>query len=352
MKKIMNLFSLKEEAYLFDSRAFVLKSFCAIVVAYVIGINTNIIQLDMISVLFGLMMTLQPLNSTGIRSGLEQVFATVIGISTTVILVGIFGINAITVGLAVAVTLYVCLKINWRIVSPVAFFTAIYMTQYVQFNSLGEPSMFLTARLRLYALVFGVLIGIIVNFVFSIFGYKRMFEKRYIYVGNQFIKTMEGIIYDIESNNTDLLKKHIEDLKFQQEAVFATIELVNDMEKDSKYLSRFIKQYDKNKLVLNREITRNMEYIVHLNYDICYCFDKKGSSSVPVSEEFIKYYKDGIEIFKTSVETVQKRMDVMMDVDINEKNEILGDGNNRIESNICDTVQKIKNINIITEKIY
>ncbi|GKT19327.1 hypothetical protein ADUPG1_004314, partial [Aduncisulcus paluster] len=92
----------------------------------------------MISVLFGLILTLEPVNVTGLRRGWEQFFATLIAAAS------------------VALTLYVCLKVNWRQISPVALFTAIYMTQYIQLDAAGNPSVLLTFRLRVIALGFGV----------------------------------------------------------------------------------------------------------------------------------------------------------------------------------------------------
>lgn len=182
MKLVLNIFKLSRPAMLYDSHLYILKGFVSILTAYVLFHDHEIVGNDMISMFFGMMMTLEAVNITGIKSGMSQIKATVLGGAVTAIIVGIFGVNWLTVPLGVAMTMYISLKFNWRMVSPVAIFTAIYMTQYIQMDAMGMPSMLLTFRLRLLALGTGVGIAIFYNYLFSLFFYNSMLRKRLVYI--------------------------------------------------------------------------------------------------------------------------------------------------------------------------
>jgi len=199
MIKIIKNIIMKREAVLFDAPLFILKSFIAIMAGYVLFNNHPLIGKDMISVLFGLILTLQPVNVSGLKSGWDQVSASLIGGIVTMIIVMIGGINFITVPLAVALTLYITLRINWRSMSVIAVFTSIYMTQFIQLTAGGDPSMLLTFRLRLLALGSGVLIAIIVNFVFSLIFYRSMVKKRTIFTIEKITESIIELIKVIKS---------------------------------------------------------------------------------------------------------------------------------------------------------
>lgn len=169
---------LSREAMLYDSPLYILKSFLGVFTAYILFAGHPIIGKDMISVLFAMVLTLEPVNRSGLRSGINQVKATLLGGLVSALLVGFLGVNYVTIPLAVALTMYMALVINWRFVSPVAIFTAIYMTQLVQVDALGNPSMLLTFRLRMLALAAGIVVAIFYNYIFSLFFYKSMLKKR------------------------------------------------------------------------------------------------------------------------------------------------------------------------------
>lgn len=198
MKHIKKYICLSREALLFDSPIYILKSFMGIITAYILFKNHNIIGKDMISVLFAMMLTLEPNNIAGIKSGISQVKASWVGGIVTAIIISLFGINVVTIPLAIAITLYVMLLGNWKEISPVAIFTAIYMTQYVQYNQLGEASVFLTLRLRLMALMAGILVAIFYNYIFSKFFYRKMTYKRHLYL----IERTIFLLRDYENSKT------------------------------------------------------------------------------------------------------------------------------------------------------
>lgn len=182
---------LKKEAILLDSKWYILKTFLAISTAFVLMSQVELVQRDMISVLFGLVLTLEPVNRMGIKNGWDQIFASLVGAITTSLIILIFGVNPLSIGASVALTLYICLLLNWKSVSPVALFTAIYMTQFLQLGPDGNPSVWLTFQLRFAALGSGVLIAVIYNYLFSLIQYKKISHKRSIYLFKQLLRNLE-----------------------------------------------------------------------------------------------------------------------------------------------------------------
>lgn len=202
IKFIQNIL-MKREAVLLDTPLFILKTFIAIMAGYALFHLNPLIGKDMISVLLGLMLTLQPVNISGLKSGWDQLSASLIGGMVTGIIVIIGGVNFVTVPLAVALTLYITLRINWRGLSVIAVFTSIYMTQFIQLTDAGEPSMLLTFRLRLLALGSGILIAVIVNFIFSLIFYRSMIRKRTIFILEKLTHSMEEFGKLIDGGSAD-----------------------------------------------------------------------------------------------------------------------------------------------------
>ncbi len=220
MKFILDKIKLGRQATLFDSYLYVLKGFLSIFTGYILFHNHSILGKDMISLLFGMMLTLEPINIVGIKSGLDQIKATVLGGIVTAILVSLFGLNAVTIPLGVALTMYISLKFNWRFVSPVAIFSAIYMTQYIQLDALGEPSMWITFRLRILALGAGVAIAILYNYLFSLVFYSSMLRKRLVYIVESLETHLNTYLKDEATGDLKALKVDISSL-------FSDIDLIN-----------------------------------------------------------------------------------------------------------------------------
>ncbi|WP_105615699.1 FUSC family protein [Vallitalea okinawensis] len=265
MSKTIHMFKLKAEANLFDANAYIAKTFFAIATAYLLAKQLPLVSKDMISVLFGLMLTLEPVTLTGIRNGIEQVYATLIGAIVTAIIVSIFGINVLTIAVSVSFTLFVCLRINWKAVSPVAIFTSIYMTQYVQLNELGDPSMMLTFRLRVLALGLGVGVAIIYNFLFAMISYKRMKNKRISYVISR------------TAMHIDIIKAYCRDEETMVEEKSDMAQTFNDIDwlhallEDMKLDDKLLKAIGIDRhgdLELLQKIAMYLREINHLTYDI------------------------------------------------------------------------------------
>jgi len=212
MIKFIKNILMKREAVLFDTPLFIAKSFIAVMLGYVLFSKNELLGRDMISLLLGLMLTLQPINVSGLKSGWDQMSASIIGGGITALIVLIGGINFITVPLAVAATLYITLRINWREMSVIAVFTSIYMTQFIQMTGAGEPSMYLTLRLRLLSLGTGILIAVVMNFLFSLLFYRSMLRKRTVFVVEKIVQSISDFIAaenSVESDGYEALEKQI-----------------------------------------------------------------------------------------------------------------------------------------------
>lgn len=126
------------------------------------------------------MLTLEPVNISGLKNGWDQITASIIGGVITVVVVLIGGVNLVTVPLAVTITLYVTLLIDWRKMSIMAVFTSFYLTQAILYTDAGQSDVLETFKLRMLALGAGVLIAVVMNFIFSLIFYKQIFRKRTI----------------------------------------------------------------------------------------------------------------------------------------------------------------------------
>ncbi|WP_461207694.1 FUSC family protein [Clostridium sp. DL1XJH146] len=320
--KVFKIFKLKKEAVLLDSKYFIIKSFLAVLFAYLISKNNPILSLDMISVLFGLMLTLEPVSLTGIRRGFEQVYATILGAFSTAIIIFIGGNNFITVALAIAFTLYVCLKINWREVSPVAIFTSIYMTQLVQTNLAGEPSIFLTMRLRLVALGAGVLVAIVFNFLFSFFTYREMIYKRVIYIISKIEYNLRISIKAIEEKNTMKSSEIMYTLPATFNDIDWTIAFFSDLTKEYKFINKLMPMSQKEIFDLN-EIILNLRTITHMNYDVLYMFSN---------------YKAVIEMEESTILNCTKMIGQQVEIINSLQNKIIDRSNKKEDNNKTYTV--------------
>lgn len=269
MKRIPEVLGLSSEAHLFDSKLYILKAMVAITAGYFVGRVTPIVKMDMISLLLGIMYNLESINTAGIRSGVDQLLASTIGAACTGILVQLIGFNALSIALAMGLTIYVSLKINWRIVSPVAIFTSIYMTQYVQLNSQGLPSILLTFRLRIMALATGIAIAVVFNYIFSFIYYRKMAYKRLEFAKGRVITGLEYTLNRLQIKDSDTSRNRImlfTSIMDDLEMVYKDLEV---MKNETKY---FFNIMNESQLKCMMRITKAFMDINHLGYSINYYF--------------------------------------------------------------------------------
>ncbi len=290
MKKLIGFFTLDKEAYLFDSRLYIMKAMVAVIATYLVVRQLPLVNKDLISVLFGLMMTLEPVTVTGIRSGLRQIIATLIGAIVTAIIIFVFGISIWTSAISISTTLFICLKINWREVSPVAIFTAIYMTNFVQYTANGEPSIPRTFLLRVLALGIGILMAVLFNFLFSLFFYKRMERKRIAHILTTLTGYLQIVKNGLELNSMAQVEQMKEAIQDTFKGIDWLVALVRDKEKEARIKHKILffgKEDERNATF--QEVLIALRNISHLIYDTAYIItnpkypiDEKDSHAIVV----------------------------------------------------------------------
>lgn len=291
MERSKRIWGLKKEAVLLDSWLYILKSMLAIGTGYVLGNMFSVTRLDMISVLLGVMYNLEATNISAVKGGINQLLASFLGAVTTGVLVYFMGVNVFTVMLGMGLTLFIALKIDYTAVSPVAIFTSIYMTQFLQNDALGNPSILLTIRLRIFALGLGVLIAMVFNFIFSLVYYRKITRKRLAYVKVK----LEGVMdytYDFLTAS-DQVKL---DYNNVFSPVFADIETVSsNLEALSKDPLLPFKILEKEHLETAKEIIKRMKLMTHLAYDSC---SMKDTFRTDLTSKQLASYRVFLDRFK------------------------------------------------------
>lgn len=264
MKSLERILGLKKEAVLLDSWLYIFKAMCAISVGFILGRTFAITRLDMISVLLGVMYNLEPINVSGLKGGINQLFASTLGAIITGFLVYLmnYQISFLTIALGIGLTMYVALKIDYRMVSPVTIFTSIYMTQLLQTNALGQPSVLLTFRLRILALGLGVLIAMIFNLLFSLLYYRKIGRKRVEFVKLQSTNAIKHTIQGLQ--NTDLIQSS----EFVLASVFNDVDMVK-ANIETMMKERFIPLNHKEKEELSDllKVVMHIKNMTHCAYD-------------------------------------------------------------------------------------
>lgn len=298
---------LKKEANLLDSKWFILKTFLAIGTGFLVFSHVPFVNRDMITVLFGLVLTLEPVNTAGLKNGWDQVFASFVGAASTSLIILLFGVNPITIGASVALTLYVCLLLNWKSVSAVALFTAIYMTQFLQMDASGNPDVGITFLLRFAALGSGVMVAIIYNYIFSLFQYRQISNKRSIFLMKQVLANMASM--------KEALKNQVG--KACQSLRGSLIETSNSIEWVSSHFDGMIKESGRSFFytplqieTLNRSKERIMELrnIAHLLYDVVFVLevntlnDGDAKALASYTESYINLIMDNLGSLKAYLE--------------------------------------------------
>jgi hypothetical protein len=291
---LTNIFGLKKEAILLDSRLYILKAMCAISAGFILGHAFSVTRLDMISVLLGVMYNLEAINVSGVKGGINQMLASSLGALTTGLLVYLMGYNVtvLTVAIGMGLTLYIALKIDYRMVSPVAIFTSIYMTQFIQRDIAGNPSVLLTFQLRIAALGLGVLIAITFNYLFSFLYYRQIGKRRLEFAKIQSLIGLDKTLEELSSSTTDHNANNTL-LAF----VFSDIEMVKtNVEAMMKETWLPFNRNEKKNLHVIYEIIKSLKIIMHLAYDSNYIHDE---NSITVNSNDIESLRAIINILRS-----------------------------------------------------
>jgi hypothetical protein len=168
--------------------------------------------------------------------------------------------------LGMGLTMYIALKIDYRSIPPVAIFTSIYMTQYIQSDALGNPSILFTIRLRVLALGLGVVIALVFNYGFSFFYYRKIAVRRLEYAKGQCVIMLKQTAQNLASSE-DLSQG--EDLPFP--LIFNDVDTVWSQLKAIRQESSLpFSAAQKNNLLVAESIVKSLKAIVHMAYDLCY----------------------------------------------------------------------------------
>lgn len=193
---------LPKEAMLLNTPSFIIKTALAMFFGFLIGGLIPIVNRDMISFLFGLVLTLEPVNITGYKRGFDQFIATLVGGVITGLIVLIVGVNPLGLALAMALVIYYTLRKNWREMSVVAIFTTIYMTQFLQMNAHGQPDILMTFIVRVSALTAGIVFAMIANFIASLIVSSDFVNNRLDFLKHRFDWHLDSIIKQLNINHT------------------------------------------------------------------------------------------------------------------------------------------------------
>lgn len=289
---VLALFGLKKEAVLLDSWLYIFKAMVAISVGFILGNAFAITRLDMISVLLGVMYNLEPINVNAFKGGINQLLASSLGALTTGLLIVLFGyrISFITLALGIGFTLYIALKIDYRMVSPVAIFTSIYMNQLLQSNAQGLPSVWLTFRLRIVALGLGVLIALVFNYLFSLLYYRRIGRKRLEYVKRMTIQAFE--------QSMAYLKQKLSEDQMQSvmTGVFNDIDMVRSNLEAIQQERLFIHpKHERAQIGIYLKAILELKLMVHLSYDSLYLEEDQIRSLTVAEDQFLSSMIDALK---------------------------------------------------------
>lgn len=264
----MNLkyFGLRKEAFLLDSHLYIIKAMVALAFAYTLSMHLPLIGIDKVSILLGVMYNLEAANVLGLRGGLNQLLASSLGafVSGLLIVVMNYQVGVLTIVLGMGLTMWIALKIDYRMVSPVAIFTSLYMNLLLQNNAMGVPSVATTFIVRLLALGFGIGVAIMFNALFSLVYYKTLAQRRLEHVK---LQTLIGLRHTLNL---------LQSTKNAQNNLDALVGLFNDIETvkahlDSLSEERFwLSATLKNHLPTIQALVLEFKNMLHLAYDLLY----------------------------------------------------------------------------------
>lgn len=267
MSKILSKIKLPQEALLMDSWLYIFKSMPALALAFLIGKLIPLEYLDSISLLLGVMYSLEAVNRRGFRSAKDQMLTSVLGglVTGLIILVLDYEYMIIALSLGIGLTIYISLIIDYRMVSPSALFTSIYMTQLLRVNSLGEADVFITLLVRLSSLGIGILIAMMFNVLYSKLFYKQMSNKRLELVKRQVTESLKIAISFYEK------RVAVQGQSSCLASAFNDIEIVK-LDLESLYIEKEKKASDIERILLKHQIQRlvALKNILHLVYDGLY----------------------------------------------------------------------------------
>ncbi len=293
---------LPKEAKYLNTHSFILKVATSMFFAFLIGSHLPIVNKDMISFLFGLILTLEPVNVTGYRTGINQFVATLTGGVITGAVVYIFGATPLALGLSMALVLYFTLLRDWRNLSVVALFTTIYMTQLIQLNAAGQPDIPMTLLVRVTALSAGIVFAMIANIIFSIVVSPNFAKRRLAFLEHRFSKHLKSVLKRL--NNYDMVKENdYMAMSMLFKDINWTISLIKDFKKDPVLKFRKVNISEIDKYIVRAEKIRMLS---HYLADIEMLIDN-AHPFCNIDDDSVSCNQDKIDIISKALLAIEQK---------------------------------------------
>jgi len=222
---------LSTESRLLGTPLFIAKAAVAMFFGFWLGSLVPVANRDMISFLFGMMLTLEPVNTTGLKRGKDQFIATLTGGVVSAAIIFVAGITPVGLALSIGAILYLTLHRNWRELSVVALFTGIYMTQFIQFGAQGDPSILMTMVVRVFSLSTGIAFAMVFNLVFSLISLKHFPRKRLCFLYYRLNRHLTRLIEKLRTDQALVDSAHLS-LAYLFNDIDWTVNLLSDLRED------------------------------------------------------------------------------------------------------------------------
>lgn len=186
-------FSMRE--YFISANIYAIKCSIALILSYFLA--KEYVPQDLLSATFTAILCVKPTFYSGINEGNDQLFASILGAVVTTFLIHFLGNNVFITGIALFITISICLRNNWNNYLVVAIFTVLYVFIIPQQNELD------TIIVRLTAVLSGFATATLVNLIFSLIRYKPFLHFRTAYSLNM---VMEEFSKTVKANKTADIK--------------------------------------------------------------------------------------------------------------------------------------------------
>ncbi len=244
---------------------------------------------DLLSCGFVAVLTLQPNLYRGLKFSWEQIKATTIAALVTVAVVFLFGVNVaeavplVATGVAAAVTILVCLQLDFAEGNVVALFTVMYL--FVLTEVMGQ-SFWGMIHLRYLTILVGIGAATVLNFISSLFRYQDRLYLNLVQSTEEVTKRVARAVEIINQMEPQNIRKDLLDEELSKYSpAFSSLRAIKE---DLKEISREekwklgVKNKEKSpRDFLHRNLMYDLNDITHYSWDlILNMLDFKGSEKI------------------------------------------------------------------------
>lgn len=142
---------------------------------------------DLLSPAFTALLCIRGTFYTGLHVAMTQLAAVVAGTGLSLGCTAVLGANDLSIAVSVMLAAFVCLKLHWESSTLLVLFTLLF-THLTPLGSLAQ-----TAEIRILAVLMGVGVATLINYLFSYFRYRRMYYFRLRHALEQFESTLGSV---------------------------------------------------------------------------------------------------------------------------------------------------------------